>query len=385
MLKGKLRVWHKGAYGDMGNRIDNLVEEIIALDVRGESGLLSDEEVQIRKSKFGDLWRLLKAKEANIIQRARSRWLKEGDANSKYFFHRCVKMRNNRNSIKALKVGEVWVQSPMEAKRVVKEYFLDHVSSVVWEHSKLDGVPFDSLSVEQNGGLVAPFSLEEIEVVVMESDGDKSLGPDGFNFAFVKRFWYLMKNEVRIMFDQFYANEVLPKALLSYFVALIPKINSPQELKDFRPISLLGCLYKLLAKVLAKRLAGVMYSIISSNQSAFLKGRNLVDGVMVINELVDYAKKSKEEVLILKVDFEKAYDSVDWNFLVYMMTRVGLSPKWISWMKACVCVVEVCQFLCALGGLVVFGVDAGVCMWFVICICLRHYSFGLFHFFRGGF
>jgi hypothetical protein len=65
------------------------------------------------------------------------------------------------------------------------------------------------------------------------------------------------------------------------------------ELKDYRPISLLGCLYKLLAKVLARRMAGVMTSIIASNQSGFLKGRNLVDGVMVINELVDYAKKNK--------------------------------------------------------------------------------------------
>jgi len=71
-------------------------------------------------------------------------------------------------------------------------------------------------------------------------------------------------------------------------------VSSPTELKDYRSISLLGCLYKLLAKVLARRMARVMSSIISSNQSRFLKGRNLVDGVMFINELVDYAKKAKK-------------------------------------------------------------------------------------------
>jgi hypothetical protein len=101
------------------------------------------------------------------------------------------------------------------------------------------------------------------------------------------------------MFDQFHGNEVIPKAMLAYFVALIPKISSPLEVKDFRPISLLGCLYKLLAKVLARRLAKVMNHIISSNQLAFLKGRNLVDGVVVINEIVDYARKFKKECLIL--------------------------------------------------------------------------------------
>ena len=88
--------------------------------------------------------------------------------------------------------------------------------------------------------------------------------------------------------------------------------------------------------MLAKRLVGVMNSIISTSQSAFVKGRNLVDGVMVIIEVVDWVKKSNQEVLILKVDFEKAYDSVDWSFLEYMMERVGLCWKWIAWMKVCV-------------------------------------------------
>jgi len=138
------------------------------------------------------------------------------------------------------------------------------------------------------------------------------------------------------MFDQFHANEVLPKGMLAYFVTLIPKISSPLDLKDYRPISLLGCLYKLLSKVLARRLAVVMNSIISQSQSAFFKGRHLVDGVLVVNELVDYAKKSKEECLIFKVDFEKAYDSVDWVFLEYMMHRVGMCDRWVAWMKACV-------------------------------------------------
>lgn len=200
----------------------------------------------------------------------------------------------------------------------------------------MDGVHFDMISEEENRSLIAPFSLREIEVVVKESDGNKSPGPDGFNFAFFKEFWYLLKHEIRIMFDQFHANEVLPKSFLSYFVALIPKVQVPLSLKEYRPISLLGSLYKFLSKVLAARLSKVMNSIIFGSQSAFLKGRHLVDGVLVVNEVVDLAKRSKRECLIFKVDFEKAYDSVDWGFLEYMMRRVGLCDKWVRWMKACV-------------------------------------------------
>ncbi|GAU48811.1 hypothetical protein TSUD_406440 [Trifolium subterraneum] len=146
-----------------------------------------------------------------------------------------------------------------------------------------------------------------------------------------------MKVDVRIMFDQFHGNECLPKGICSYFLTLIPKVSSPQALGDFRPISLLGCLYKLIAKVLAARLSKVLDELIPNSQSAFLKGRQLVDGVVVVNEVIDFARKAGKDCLILKVDFEKAYDSVDWGFLDYMLRRFDFGAKWCAWMKACVC------------------------------------------------
>jgi hypothetical protein len=103
-----------------------------------------------------------------------------------------------------------------------------------------------------------------------------------------------MKGDIRIMFDQFHGNAKFPRGMISYFLALIPKVDSPQALGDFRPISLLGCLYKIIAKVLATRLARVMGEFISNTQSSFIKGRHLVDSVVVVNEVVDFAKKKPE-------------------------------------------------------------------------------------------
>jgi hypothetical protein len=233
-------------------------------------------------------------------------------------------------------VDDRWLDSPNLIKEGVVTYFENHVSAPLRARPKLNGVDFATISEEENAELISFFSMEEIEEVVRCSDGNKCPGPDGFNFAFVKKFWGILKDDFRILFDQFHGNSTFPKSLLSYFVTLIPKVSSPISLSDFRPISLLGCIYKIIAKVLAKRLANVMDSIISSNQSAFIKGRNLLDGVLIVNEMVDWVKKNKKECLIFKVDFEKAYDSVDWGFLEYMLQRCGFSEKWIDWMKVCV-------------------------------------------------
>ena len=138
------------------------------------------------------LWRILKAKDALIAQRSRSRWLKEGDVNSN-FFHKCVKLRKSRNSIKALRENDGWLVSPFEVCRKVVNYFTAHVAEDRWERPKLDGVEFDKLSVADNELLVTPFSLLEMEAVVKDSDGGKSSGSDGFNFAFIKRILVLDK------------------------------------------------------------------------------------------------------------------------------------------------------------------------------------------------
>jgi hypothetical protein len=208
---------------------------------------------------------------------------------------------------------------------------------VTWERPTLDGVDFKQLSNDEARGLEVNFGVREVVEVIELSDGNKSPGPDGFNFSFFKKFWGLLEKEIMCLFAEFHDSAKLPSCFFSYFITLIPKVLNPHQLCEFRPISLLGSLYKLLSKVLARRLGKVMNSIISKNQSAFIKGRHLADGVVVANEVVDLAKRSKRECLVFKVDFEKAYDSVSWNFLDYMLRRVGFGEKWMAWMKTCVC------------------------------------------------
>ncbi|MCH88314.1 transposon TX1 putative protein, partial [Trifolium medium] len=276
-LKATIKSWHRETYGVLDDKILKLISEISVLDIKGELTGLSEHETGRRKQLFSGMWHLKRSKESSIVQRSRARWLKEGDTNSS-FFHACVKSRRNRNSILALRTKQGWIESPIDIRRAVVSFFRNHFSSVEWQRPNLDGISFSTLSLEENQMLTSPFQLEEIENVIVESDGNKSPGPDGFNFAFVKSFWNLFKGEVRLLFDQFHGTARLPQSFSSYFVMIIPKIRSPSSLGDFRPISLLGCLYKIIAKVLTTRLARVMNRLVEPTQSAFLKGRNLVDG-----------------------------------------------------------------------------------------------------------
>ena len=107
---------------------------------------------------------------------------------------------------------------------------------------------------------------------------------------------------------EFHRNDRLAKGINSTFITLIPKVDNPHRLNDFRPISLVGSIYKILAKVLANRLRSVIGLVISDAQSAFIKGRQILDGILVANEIVDDARKRHKELLLFKVDFKKAYD-----------------------------------------------------------------------------
>jgi len=135
--------------------------------------------------------------------------------------------------------------------------------------------------------------------------------------------------------DEFYVNRRFPRGCNASFIALLPKVSEPQNLNDYRPISLIGCIYKIVAKILANRLKKVMPFIIDERQSAFIEGRHLLHSTVIANEVVEEARKGLKPCIVFKVDYEKAYDSVSWDFLLYMLRRMGFGPKWIRWIDGC--------------------------------------------------
>lgn len=137
------------------------------------------------------------------------------------------------------------------------------------------------------------FDLAEIKEAVWACDGNKSPGPDGYNFGFIKEFWELLKDDLKSLLDEFHATGRWPRGTNSSFITLIPKVDPPLSLNDFRPNSLVGCLYKVVTKILASRIKRALPKVIDCNQFAFLGGRSMLGSVVIANESVHEAKSTK--------------------------------------------------------------------------------------------
>jgi len=151
----------------------------------------------------------------------------------------------------------------------------------------------------------------EVLDAVSQCGSSKCPGQDGFNFFFIKNNWEVIGKDIVRAIQNFQSTWFIPRGCNASFITLLPKKDNSSDLNEFRPISLVGCVYKILSKILANRFKKVLPSVIDINQSAFLGGRGLLDSISVANETVDYLKKEKKSEVLVKVGFEKAYDSVD--------------------------------------------------------------------------
>ncbi|KAK3199060.1 hypothetical protein Dsin_022475 [Dipteronia sinensis] len=151
--------------------------------------------------------------------------------------------------------------------------------------------------------LEANFTVEEVWAALSECDGNKALGPDGFNLNFIKANWEFIKDDYMKFLSEFYNDGLVVSNLNCIFIALIPKTRMPESLGEYRPISLVGSLYKILAKILANRLKLVMNSVISLNQMAFVKDRQILDSFIIAEEVIHSWKKEGVGGFLIKLDF----------------------------------------------------------------------------------
>lgn len=189
------------------------------------------------------------------------------------------------------------------------------------------------LSDAQKYILEQDFLLEEIEEALKMTDKTKAPGPDGINAGVLTTLWPEIKMEVLKVFNDFHRDGKLPSGSNSSFIALIPKSPNALHPSQFRPISLMNALLKLLTKVMANRLKPFMPHLVSQHQTAFIKGRQITDGILITSELVALLKNQKTSGLIFKIDFEKAFDRVKWDYVYETLSSMNFGSRWITWIQ----------------------------------------------------
>ena len=179
----------------------------------------------------------------------------------------------------------------------------------------------------------------KIKEAVFSIHADKAPGPDGFAAGFFHTNWGAIGNDIVAEIQDFFSSDSLPPKINETHIRLIPKIHSPQRVSEYRPIALCNFYYKIISKILTKRLQPLLADIVSENQSAFVQGRAISDNVLITHEVLHYLKTSdaqKRCSMAVKTDMSKAYDRLEWEFIRLVFQRLGFHPKWISWIMQCV-------------------------------------------------
>ncbi|KAL0453994.1 UNVERIFIED_CONTAM: LINE-1 retrotransposable element O protein [Sesamum latifolium] len=178
---------------------------------------------------------------------------------------------------------------------------------------------------------------DEAKQAVFDIDEDKAPGPDGYSSGFFKAAWPVIGKEVTQAILDFFTTGRLLKQVNTTLLSLIPKVQNPTLVAEFRPISFCNVLYKVITKIIVQRLSGVLDDLISPSQNAFVPGRSIGDNILLAQELFHgYNQQHLPPRCALKVDIRKAYDTVEWDFLSAVLKLFGFPPLFILWIEECV-------------------------------------------------
>ncbi|KAJ6856768.1 hypothetical protein NC651_038440 [Populus alba x Populus x berolinensis] len=285
---------------------------------------------------------LLRLKEAERLffsQKLKCNFLKECDKGSS-FFHSLMNRKHRQSCIPAIQRNDGTVTTSIDE---VGAAFVDFYMQLLG--SSKETLPLDS-NVVQHGpilddashaSLLAPVTDLEIKNALFAIDDDKAPGPDGFSSCFFKKAWNVIGGDFCAAVRDFFVSGALLKQINHSIITLIPKSANTTLASDFRSISCCNVIYKVIAKILAMRLSHALVPIISPLQNAFLGGRLMADNIHLVQELLrNYERKRASPRCLMKIDFRKAFDSVQWPFLRQLLLLLGFPNRFVHLVMQCV-------------------------------------------------
>ena len=237
---------------------------------------------------------LLEKEERLWRQRSRVIWLSKGDRNTR-FFHGRAYQHQRRNKILGLKNEDgVWREDKAEVAGLIMQHFDNIFRTSLPENIEetVAHVP-NLISQEVNDTLTSEFTAREVELALKQMAPLKASGPDGMPQLFFQKYWKVVGPEVTQGVLSCLNSGHILNVINHTFIILILKVKTLEKITEFRPISLCNVIYKLISKVIANRLKGILPSIISEAQSVFVPGRLITDNVLVAFETLHHMHSTK--------------------------------------------------------------------------------------------
>lgn len=294
---------------------------------------LSNQEIDQKTCLHSKLAQILRDEEMKWYQRAKSNELLQGDSNTKYF-QLVATGKHRKARIFQLKDGVHTIQGEEALKKHITAYYKvlfgpPDPSAVELDENQVSDIP--QVSDLENSFLTCQFTEEEIRRALFQMEHNRAPGPDGFPAEFFQVFWSVIKNDLLALFEDFHKGDLSLYSLNFGTIILLPKCRDAEIIQQYRPICLLNVSFKIFTKVLTNRISTVASKTVGPTQSAFIPGRNIMEGVVVLHETIHELHRNKQSGVIFKIDFEKAYDKVKWSFIQQTLRMKGFSNTWCEW------------------------------------------------------
>ncbi|KAI0488576.1 hypothetical protein KFK09_028414 [Dendrobium nobile] len=330
--------WSKARLKNFSLEKDKLKAEILGLqEEESRLGWLNEDKLWLLKAKVKQLNVVLNNLNTWWRQRAKAKWIKDGDANTK-FFHSFANSRRNVNWISQVKdANGVLSDNPGTIEEVFMRFF-----QVKWKSwiCSFDGWPklWASLLDSDKNLLNRELDEAEISEVILNLENIRAPGLDGISYSFFKAFWKIIRVDVVRAVQQIFHTSSMNRDWKDTLFMLIPKSSNPSIPSAYHPISLCNSIYKIVAKILLNRMVEIMPRIISEEQAAFVKGRSISDHLLLAQEVFNKLRFSKvfNGFLAIKVDMEQAYDSMCWSTLERMLIELGFPSRLVHLVMDCI-------------------------------------------------
>lgn len=319
------------------NEIKSLEEEVDKLDLalakRKDENILKK-----RKECKLTLDNLYLEKAAGYQIRSRSKWVEQGEKSTKYFFG-LEKSRQCENAIQSLKDSNgVNKYEDNEILAIAHDFYTNLYRTQNVEQndieSYINSIPLEkTLSEDDRLICEGNITYHECTFAVNEMKSNKSPGLDGIIVEFYQTFWHIIGNLLVSVLNSCYKEGKLTNSQRRSVITLIHKKDEKDEIANYRPISLTNVDYRIAAFVLANRLQKVMSKIVNNDQTAYIKGRYIGHNIRLVCDTIDYFDLTNKSGILLSVDFRKAFDSLEWDFIFKTLKAFKFGKSFINWIK----------------------------------------------------